>query len=89
MLSGTRTRQEIDNLLVDMGATFTVLPRDLIEEIGVLKVPTKIRLQFGDGRNVDAEVYAIVMMIEDREGATLAVTFAGAKPVLGVRSLED
>jgi hypothetical protein len=29
------------------------------------------------------------MMIEDREGATLAVTFEGAKPVLGVRSLED
>ncbi len=29
------------------------------------------------------------MSIQDREGATIAVTFKDAKPVLGVRSLED
>lgn len=79
----------MDNLLVDTGATFTVIPRDLLEEVGALKVPSKTKLELGDGRSVDAEVYAIVIAIEDREGPTLAVTFAGAKAVLGVRSLED
>jgi len=66
-----------------------VLPQDLLERIGATRLPTKTRLELGDGRRVDAEVYALVIAIEDREGATLAVTFAGAKSVLGVRSLED
>lgn len=79
----------MENLLVDTGATFTVLPRELLEKVGASKVPTKTKLEPGDGRSVDADVYAVVMMIEDREGATLAVTFEGAKSVLGVRSLED
>lgn len=88
-LTGTKTPKEIDSLLVDTGATFTVLPREFLEEIGAVKVPTTTKLELGDGRAVDAEVYAVVMGIEDREGATLVVTFAGAKSVLGVRSLED
>ncbi len=88
-LTGTKAHQAIDKLLVDTGATFTVLPHDLLERIGAIKVPTKTRLELGDGRSVDAEVYAVVITIEDREGATLAVTFGGAKSVLGVRSLED
>ena len=88
-LRGASAQHELQNLLVETGATFTVLPRELLEKVGAAKVPTKTRLELGDGRSVDAEVYAVVMMIEDREGATLAVTFEGAKPVLGVRSLED
>jgi len=73
-------------LLVDIGATFTVLPRELLERVGASKVPTKTKLEREDGRSVDAEVYAVGMMIEDREGATFVVTFEGAKSVLGVRS---
>jgi predicted aspartyl protease len=88
-LIGTEAQHEVENLLVDTGTTFTVLPRELLEKVGAAKVPTKTKLELGDGRTVDAEVYAVVMMIEDREGATLAVTFEGAKPVLRVRSLED
>jgi len=88
-LTGTKAHQEVDKLLVDTGATFTVLPNDLLERIGAMKVPTKTKLELGDGRSVDADVYALVIAIEDREGATLAVTFAGAKSVLAVRSLED
>ena len=88
-LIGTKGHREIESLLVDTGATFTVLPRDLLEEVGASRVPTQAKLELGDGRSVNAEVYAVVIAIEDREGATLAVTFAGSKSVLGVRSLED
>jgi predicted aspartyl protease len=88
-LSGEAAQDQIDQLLVDTGATFTVLPKELLQRIGAVKVPTKTRLELGDGRSVEADVYAVVMTIEDREGATLAVTFPGAKSVLGVRSLED
>lgn len=63
--------------------------REALEKVGAVKVPTRTKLELGDGRSVDAEVCAVGMMIEDREGATIAVTFEGAKAVLGVRSLED
>lgn len=88
-LSGALAQHEIGQILADTGATFTVLPEDVLQKIGAAKLPTKTRLELGDGRNVEADVYAVVMTIEDREGATLVVTFPGAKSVLGVRSLED
>lgn len=74
---------------VDTSATFTILPRDLLEEIGVIKVPGRSRPEWGDERAVDADFYAVVIAVEDREGATLTVTFAGVRPVLSIRSLED
>jgi predicted aspartyl protease len=88
-LIGANAQHEIENLLVDTGATFAVLPRELLEKVGAAKVPTKTKLELGDGRSVDADVYAVVMAIEDREGASLAVTLEGAKSVLCVRTLED
>jgi predicted aspartyl protease len=88
-LIGTRVPKQIENLLVDTGATFTVLSREVLEEVGATKVPTTTKLELGDGRAVEAEVYAVVLEIEDRKGPTIVVTFAGAKSVLGVRSLED
>ena len=88
-LIGTEAQHEVENFLVDTGAKFTVLPRELLGKVEAAKVPTKTKLELGDGRSVDAEVYAVVLMIEDHEGATLVVTFEGAKPVVGVRSLED
>lgn len=88
-VTGTKAHDEIEKLLVDADATLTVLPPEVLEKIGASKVPTKTKLELGDGRSVDAEVYAVVMTIEDRQGATLAVTFKGTKSVLGVRSLED
>lgn len=88
-LTGQKADQEVDRLLVDTGATFTVLPQALLVSVGAQKLPTSARLELGDGRSVVADVYAVVMTIEDREGGTIAVTFPGARPVLGVRSLED
>jgi len=82
-----RQEQETAALLVDTGATFTALPKEHLLNIGVQRVPAKTRLELG--RNVDADIYAVVMSIEDRQGATLAVTFPGAKSVRGLRSLED
>ena len=74
-LFGTKIPKEIESLLVDTGATFTVLPRGLLEEIGAIKVPTTTKLELGDGCSVDAEVYAVVMEIENRKGPTIGVTF--------------
>ena len=89
LVKGTKGQVEVGELLVDTGATFTVLPVELLREVGAYLMPTKTRLELGDGRAVESDVYAVVLAIQDREGATLAVTFRDAKPVLGVRTLED
>ncbi len=86
---GSRGRREIPDLLVDSGATFTVLPAEILQEIGASPLPVKPRLELGDGRVVEAEQYALVLSVDERQGGILAVTFRDAKPVLGVRSLED
>jgi len=53
-----------------------------------VRVPTMTEVELGEGRGVEAEFYAIVLPIEDRERANFAVTFEGRKTALGVRPLE-
>ncbi len=89
MAIGSKGRKEIPDLLVDTGATFTVLPTEVLQEIGASSLPFTARLELGDGRVVEAEQYALVLSVDGRQGGTLAETFRDAKPVLGVRSLED
>jgi len=87
---GTEDRVTVGGVLVDRGASFTVLPVDVIEKIGGLKLPIKpVNLELGDGKIVGAELYAIGIVLKGREGGTLAAFLGGAKPVIGVRTLED
>ncbi len=89
LLKGPKGNREVSELLVDSGATFTVLPADVLRDVGASIQLLKKKLELGDGRFVEAETYSVVLEIQDREDVTFAVTFKGAKPVLGVRSLED
>ena len=79
----------IKRLLVDTGATFTVLPKDVLENIGAPKSARKFSLELGNGEKVEAEVYALWARIDDREGPAIALTFEGAKSVIGVQTLES
>jgi len=63
---------------------------DVVEKIGGLKLPVKpVNLELGNGKIVGAELYAIGIVLKGREGGTLAACFREAKPVIGVRTLED
>ena len=87
---GTRDKVTMESVLVDTGASFTVVSIEIVKKIGGLKLPIKpISLELGDGRRVDAELYAIGIVLRGREGGTLAACFEEAKPVIGVRTLED
>ena len=88
-LVGEKRSREFSDLLVDTGAAFTVLPPEVIHDIGAILRPRKIRLELGDGRKVDAEEYVLDIMLEGREGSTFALTFKDAKPVLGVLTMES
>jgi predicted aspartyl protease len=76
-------------LLVDTGATFTALPKEVLEDIGAAKLPGKVPVELGDGKVVEADAYAMRAGIGDREGIVFAVTFEGAKAVIGVQTLES
>jgi predicted aspartyl protease len=79
----------LKGVIVDTGASYTVLPRDVVERVGAWPIPHSVDLELGDGRVVKAGVYAVIVSIGDRSAAALAACFEGAKSVIGVRTLED
>lgn len=86
---GTKGKHDVKKLIVDTGATYTVLSRDVLEAAGAFKLPRKFPLKLGDGRSVKAEVYSLWLELGDREGPIIALTFEGAQQVLGVQTLES
>jgi predicted aspartyl protease len=79
----------LKGVIVDTGASYTMLGRDVVERVGAWPIPHSVDLELGDGRVVKAGVYAVIVSIGDRSAATLAACFEGAKSVIGVRTLED
>jgi len=89
-ITGTKSLKKIDKVLVDTGASTTILPLDIIKEAGGIKIPTEtVELELGDGRRVKAEFYAVGIGLKGRKAGTVVLSFEGAKTVVGVRTLED
>jgi len=87
---GSKGRRMLEKALIDTGATFTVIPKNIIEEIGALKIPIdSVEVELGDGRKVKAELYAVGVRLGERWGGTVVVSFPEARLVIGVRTLED
>jgi len=87
---GSRGRRVLEKVLVDTGATFTVLPPEVLEEVGALRVPVEaVEVELGDGRRVKVELYAIGVKLGSRWSGTIVAGIPNAKPVIGVRTLED
>lgn len=74
-------------LLVDTGASFTILPLELAERI-LHKTPYTVELKLGDGRKVKAKVFIGEIEIENRRGPVRILAFPKAQPVIGVDTLE-
>jgi len=89
MVRGTKTEEELKGVLVDTGATYTVLPQDILEKIGASRIPTEVETELGNGKKVKARAYGIVIRIKDAEAPSIAITFEGAKTVIGVETLES
>ena len=86
---GEKGERSVEKVLVDTGATYTILPLNVLEKVGAVKIPPYTApLELGDGRKVDAEVYAAAIKVGDRIGPGLILTFKDAKIVLGVQALE-
>ena len=88
---GSRTGEHLESLeaLVDTGATYTWIPRDILEDLGV--VPEEERpFVLADGREVHYPVAWVHIRIGSRVQPTIAVFGErGSEPILGVVTLEE
>jgi len=89
VVKGSRGEEKLEKVVVDTGASYTVLDLDIVERVSAWRIPFRIPLELGDGRVVEAEVHAAIVCVEDRCAPTLVASFRGAKNVVGVRTLED
>ena len=78
---------EFEEVLVDTGASFTVMPLDIAERY-FIETPFTVDLKLGDGRVVRARVFVAEGEIEGRRGPLRILAFENAIPVIGVDTLE-
>jgi predicted aspartyl protease len=79
----------LKGVMVDTGASYTVLDKEVVERVGAWSIPYSVDLELGDGRLVKADVHVLIVTLGDRTAATLVASVEGARAVLGVRTLED
>lgn len=76
-------------LLADTGATYTLLPEDLVERLGIVASPRTVRAALADGTERRFHAGTALIQIEGREAAmTVLIAPAGSEPLLGVEALE-
>lgn len=88
-LRGQKGEVSLANVLVDTGATYTIIPEEILQQTGAIKLPYKGRLELGDGRRIEAEFYSTVIKLADREATIVVGTFKEAKAFVGVLTLES
>ena len=88
-IRGEKGERTLTEVLVDTGATYTMLSPKVFAEVGAVKASYTVDVELGDGRKVKAEVYYALASIDGREGPAIILSFAGAKEVVGVQTLES
>jgi len=75
--------------MVDTGATLTVLPPRIAEEIGVPRLPMTLKLELADGRRVAAEAGPVILSCRGIQVPATAVIVPKARPLLGAQALKS
>jgi len=89
VVKGSKGAERLSRVLVDTGATYTVLPQRVLDEIGAWGPMREVEIGLGDGRKVTGQAYGVVIGIEDVEGPTISLACEGAQTVIGVETLES
>ncbi len=81
--------RELDvSMFVDTGATFSVLPDTLADEIGVSRMGKTYEIQLADGTPIEMDVGVAIFRVLDRVAPSTVLIGKVAEPVLGVETLE-
>jgi clan AA aspartic protease len=87
-LAATGTRQV--RVLVDTGASYSLIPSDLARAIGVPTLRRTIEVTLADGRRKRLKIGTVLVRIGRREaGVTTLVGPRGSEPLLGAEALEN
>lgn len=80
--------EEKVSLLVDTGATYSLVPPDLAQRLGLTPFPRKEQVTLTNGQRVEADIALVQVQIGDRFVATPALIMECDEPLLGVEALE-
>ncbi len=86
---GSKAAIEMKHVLIDTGASYTVLPEEVLQKVGAGRIPSEVELSLGNGEKVKAEAYGVAITIEGVEAPAVCLTFKGAQTVIGVETLES
>lgn len=88
---GSKAAVKLKKVLIDTGATYTVLPERVLKRVGAARIPTEteIEVELGNGEKVKAKAYGVAIKIEEVEAPSISITFKGAQTVIGVETLES
>jgi clan AA aspartic protease len=75
-------------MLVDTGATFSVIPPSLARALGIEKPRRFVRVRLADGRRVRLGADVVIVRIDGREAPTTVLVGKVTEPILGVEALE-
>ncbi|OLC11259.1 MAG: hypothetical protein AUH77_10710 [Candidatus Rokubacteria bacterium 13_1_40CM_4_69_39] len=74
-------------MLVDTGATFSVIPRRLARALGI-RPRRSVRVRLADGRRVRLGADVAIIQIDGREAPATLLVGDVDEPILGVEALE-
>ena len=63
VVKSSRGEISLRNVIVDAGASYTVLSKEVVEKVGAWPIPYTVRLELGDSRAVEADIYAIIVRL--------------------------
>lgn len=75
-------------MLVDTGATFSVIPDRLARAVGIKRLRRSVAIRLADGRRVRLDAGVAIFRIDGREAPATVLVGEVAEPVLGVETLE-
>ena len=85
---GKKGKRVVDHLLVDTGATYTIIPSSLADEIGVFVTPYHIQLTLADASKKSASIGLTEVEVEGRRQPVEIAIVENGVPVLGAQALE-
>jgi predicted aspartyl protease len=89
VVKGSKGAQELKQVLIDTGATYTILPEKILEQVGAGRIPGEVEVELGNRTKVKAKAYGVAIRLEEVEAPAIALTFEGAQTVIGVETLES
>jgi len=87
-LRGLQREVDLKRILVDTGASFTVIGRDILKDAGSMETPWTMDLMLSNKTRVKASIHMAEIEIEGRKGPMRIATFDNAVPVIGFDTLE-